>query len=31
MGPIERFPVVPFPGAGEGELALPFGEAVEVQ
>ena len=31
MEPIERFPVVPFPGAGEGEFALPFGEAGQVQ
>ena len=27
MEPIERFPVVPFPGASEGEFALPFSEA----
>jgi hypothetical protein len=31
MEPIERFPVVPLPGAGEGEFALPFGEAGQVQ
>ena len=27
MEPIERFPVVPFPGASEGEFSLPFSEA----
>ena len=31
MEPINRFPVVPLPGAGEGELALPYGEAGQVQ
>ena len=31
MEPIERPPVVPLPGAGEGEFALPFGEAGQVQ
>ena len=31
MEPIERFPVVPLPGAGEGEFALSFREAGQVQ
>jgi len=31
MEPIERCPVVPLPSAGEGEFALPFHEAGQVQ
>jgi hypothetical protein len=31
MEAIERFPVVPLPGAGEGEFALPFGEAGQMR
>src|ERR1017187_10916525 len=31
METIERFPVVPLPSAGEGEFALPFGEAGQMQ
>ena len=30
MEPIERFPVVPLPGAGEGELPLPFRKVGQV-
>jgi hypothetical protein len=31
MEPIERFPVMPLPSAGEGEFAFPFREAGQVQ
>ena len=31
MEPIERFPIVPLPGAREGEFAIPFGEAGQMQ